>query len=194
MKNVKIKIHDIIKIKREIPGMINLEFDAPHHEDKEIIIPRDTLLLYLKKFITYDANGKIEKEDTFFFDILVNYQLLNILDTYKIKPFECEFLFRKYSLSIKESILLNNYEMVIPFDYKYLTPEIEEHLNFVANEYQENKIHKNRTVLSQTTLKKFFNNEFVIKSLRDKYNKGFLTSFDVHLEIIRLMDNYKKDR
>jgi len=190
MKKVKINIQDIVIINSDIPGSILLKFEAPYHEEKEIIIPKGTLLLFLRKYEPSGENGDSEMENSFIFDFLVNYQLLYIIDKYEIKPLENEMYFMKYALSINESTLLNNFETVIPFDYKYLTPEIEDHLNFVANEYQNNKIYKNRTILPQSILKRFFNNKFIIEKLREDYSLGFITSLEVKLRIVDLMKDY----
>lgn len=181
MKSSKIKFQDVIRINREISGKLDLFFDAPYSEERDVVIPEGTLLLFLRKNKGYDEEEKLV------FDFLVNYQMELMVETYNVKPLEYERYFKKFLLSISMDDLNDSFDVILPFSYNYLTPKIDEHIYFVASEYQKDKFLKEKSLVPQSIFNKFLVEDSAFEEIKANYDKCYITFAETYRAIADLM-------
>lgn len=179
-----VRFQDIIKTKNKIPGRIMAYYDAPTSEDSnKIFIPKNFLLTFIGNCQFDFGDGK---GDYLEFIPCISYQLQFIVEKYNIVS-DGEKNFSHFTISIAKSELIDNYEIIVPFSKKYLSPYIGTHIVYVAKDYTSKK------QLPDSVTKKFYNDESEIKNIMKYFEDDLTIWSETFNQILTVMSKQSKE-
>lgn len=170
MMENKFNTFDLIKTTQNIPATLIIHYMEGYDEERQIILPNGSLLISNNITIDFESELSFLPSDEYQFESIRNIYLSNIARKAEILS---------YNYSINADHLFNHFEIVDPFHFNKLNPDIDSHIILLAYLCLNDRLNE----ISITRLLCFVYDIEALKDIKSYYENNLISCEDTYIFI-----------